>query len=85
VERETRKMPIDIDSREHEALVPIVIEAERKGRQEGELTVLRRQIAKRFGALPAWAAQKLAALRTSELEDLSERVLDAQSVEELLK
>ena len=69
------------------------IEAEQKGRQEGlreglqagELAVLRRQIEKRFGALPGWAREKLAALTTSELEELSERVLDAQSVDELLK
>ena len=60
------------------------IEAERKGRQEGELAILRRQIEKRFGALPAWAGEKLAALPASELEDLSERVLDAKTVEELL-
>jgi hypothetical protein len=89
VERETRNMPIDLDIRDHEVLGPMFIEAEQKGRregrQEGELTVLRRQIEKRFGPLPGWAGDKLAALRGPELEDLSERVLDAQSVEELLR
>jgi predicted transposase YdaD len=89
-------MPIDIDIREHEVLGPMFKEAEQKGRQEGrregrqeglqegELTVLRRLIEKRFGALPGWAGEKLAALSASELEDLSMRVLDAKSVEELL-
>jgi hypothetical protein len=85
VERETRKMPIDVDIREHEFLGPIIIEAERKGRQEGEMTVLRRQIETRFGALPGWAAEKLASLPASELEDLSVRVLDAKSIDELLR
>jgi hypothetical protein len=65
------------------------IEAEekslQKGLQKGELTVLRRLIEKRFGPMPAWASDKLAALSVSELEDLSERVLEAKSVEELLK
>jgi hypothetical protein len=92
VEQETRKMPIDLDIRDHETLGPMFIEAEQKGlqkgrqegRQEGELAVLRRQIEKRFGALPRWAGDKLAALPASELEDLSERVLDAKNVEELL-
>jgi hypothetical protein len=88
VEQETRNMPIDLDIRDHETLGPIIIEAEQKGRREGlhvgELTVLRRQIEKRFGALPAWAADKLVALPASELEDLSERVLDATSIDELL-
>ena len=41
-------------------------------------------IEKRFGALPGWAGEKLAALSAPELEDLSMRVLDAKSVEELL-
>jgi hypothetical protein len=49
------------------------------------LTILRRQLEKRFGALPGWAAEKLASLPASELEDLSERLLDAKSVEELLR
>src|ERR1022692_4110719 len=96
VEQEARKMPIDVDIREHEVLGPMFKEAEQKGRQEGrregrqeglqegELTVLRRLIEKRFGALPGWAGEKLAALSASELEDLSMRVLDAKSVEELL-
>jgi Domain of unknown function (DUF4351) len=89
VEREIRNMPIDLDIRDHEFLGPMFIEAEQKGlqkgRQEGELTVLRRLIQKRFGPLPAWAGERLAALPVSQLEDLSERVLDAKSVEELLR
>jgi predicted transposase YdaD len=96
-EQEARKMPIDLDIRDHEVLGPLIIEAEQKalqkglqegrqeGRQVGEMTVLRRQIEKRFGVLPAWAAENLASLSSSALEDLSERVLDAKSVEELLK
>ena len=82
-------MPIDVDIREHEFLGPIILEAEQRGRQEGrqegELTILRRQIEKRFGALPKWASEKLAAMSSSELEDLIERVLDATSLEELLR
>jgi predicted transposase YdaD len=97
VERETRNMPIDLDIRDHEVLGPMFIEAEQKGRwegrqegrregrQEGELIVLRRLIEKRFGPLPGWAGEKLAALPVSALEDLSERVLDAKSVEELVR
>ena len=81
-------MPIDIDIREHEVLGPMFKAAEQKGRQEGrqegELTVLRRMIEKRFGALPGWASEKLAALPVSELENLSVRVLDAKSVQDLL-
>lgn len=84
VEQERRKMPIDLDIREHEVLGPLFIEARQEGLQEGELIILRRQIEKRFGALPRWAGEKLAALSASELGDLSERVLDAKSLDELL-
>ena len=85
VERETRNMPIDLDIRDHEFLGPIIREAEQKGLQKGELAVLRRLIEKRFGCLPRRADERLAALSVSELEDLSERVLDAASIEDLLK
>jgi len=43
------------------------------------------RIEKRFGVLPKWAGEKLAALPPSELEELSERVLDAKNLEELLR
>jgi hypothetical protein len=65
VEREIRNMPIDLDIRDHEFLGPIIMEAEQKGLQKGELTVLRRLIQKRFGPLPGWAGEKLAALPPS--------------------
>jgi hypothetical protein len=60
-------MPIDLDIRDHEVIGPMIIAAEKKGLQAGELTVLRRQIEKRFGALPNWAREKLAAMPASEL------------------
>jgi hypothetical protein len=86
VERETRKMPIHIDILENEVLGPVFMKGLQEGRQEGELTVVRLLIEKRFGALPSWASEKRAALSAPELEDLCKRVLDAKSVnlEELL-
>src|SRR2546426_8367574 len=77
VEREARKMPIFIDIMENKVL----------GREikKGELIILRRQIEKRFGAMPRWAEERLAGRSTTELEELSERVLDAKSIEDLLK
>jgi len=77
VEREARKMPILNDILDNKVL----------GREfkRGELTVLRRQIKKRFGAIPGWAEERLAGRSPADLEDLSVRVLDAQSLEDLLK
>jgi len=93
VEQERRNMPIDLDIREHEVLGPMIIAAERqaelkgerKGELRGELTVLRRVIGKRFGAIPGWAEERLASRSTAQLEELIERVLDAQSIEDLMK
>jgi predicted transposase YdaD len=100
VEEEAEKMPIDLDIRDHEVLGPLFIKAEekglreglQKGRQEGlqeglhagKVALLQRQIEKRFGALPRWARVKLEDMPESELLDLSERVLDATSLDELL-
>ena len=53
--------------------------------KRGELAVLRRQIEKRFGAIPTWAEERLTGRAAADLEDLSVRVLDAESIEDLLK
>jgi len=77
VEKEARKMPILNDLLDNKVL----------GREfkRGELTVLRRQIEKRFGAIPSWAEERLVGRSAADLEELSVRVLDAQSIEDLLK
>ncbi len=54
-----------------------------KGRKKEGLLILRRQMAKRFGRIPAWAEERLTKLSVAELEDLSLRVLDAPSIVEM--
>ena len=82
-------MPVYIDYEENEILGPIIRkrkeEGRQEGRQEGELAILRRQLEKRFGPMPDWATAKLATQSSAELEELSERVLDAPNLEDLLK
>ena len=86
-------MPIFIDILENKVLGPPykrgLEEGKQEGLQQGELEgerkVLRRQIERRFGPIPAWAEQHLATRSAAELEELSVRVLDAQSIEDLLK
>ena len=60
-----------------------------EGRQEGArneaMTVLRRLIEKRFGAIPAWAKERLSTPSVSELEELILRASESGSLEELLK
>ncbi len=77
---EARQMPIFNDLLDHEVLGPAI----KQGIQQGELSVLRRQLEKRFGPLPDWAEQRLLSLSTSELDDLSIRVLEARNIRDLL-
>jgi predicted transposase YdaD len=56
-----------------------------EGRHEGEASLLRRMLESRFGALPDWAVQKLEAADRATLEDWGVRLLEAESLEEVLK
>jgi hypothetical protein len=89
VEQEARKMPIHIDIMENKVLGREykrgLLEGIKEGQQKGEVTVLRRLLEKRFGPLPSWAEQRLTSKSIPELEDLSLRLLDASTLEELLK
>jgi hypothetical protein len=81
VEEEIRNMPILNDIMDHKVLG----REYKRGLQQGELTVLRRQIEKRFGAIPSWAEERLSSHTAAELEALSVRLLDANSLEDLLR
>lgn len=59
-------------------------EGEQRGRQAGEAAILLRQLERRFGVLPGWARDRIAAADTAVLEDWGLRVLDAASLEEVL-
>jgi hypothetical protein len=59
-------------------------EGEQRGRQEGEAALLRRLLERRFGALPDWALDRIAAADTAALEDWGLRVLDAGSLDDVL-
>jgi len=59
-------------------------EGEQKGRQEGEAAILRRLLERRFGALPDWARDRIAAADTAALEEWGLRVLDAGSLDDVL-
>ena len=88
---EVKRMPILDDLMTHDVIGPAMRKSRReglqqglnKGLQEGELTILRRLIAKRFGPPPARLDKKLAKLPRPALEDLSLRLFDAKSIDDL--
>jgi len=80
-------MPILDDIMDHDLLGPAIRQGiqqgREEGRQEGELALIRRQAIKRFGILPDWADQCLTSLSATEIEEFSERILDARTIEDL--
>ena len=83
VEEEARKMPLLNDILENRVLGREFKRGLEQGVQQGELTLLRRLIEKRFGPMPQWAEERLAARSAAELEELGERVLTAKTIEEM--
>ena len=56
----------------------------KEGRQEEARAILRKQLGRRFGKLPAWAMTRLERAETAQLEAWAEEIFDAASLEELL-
>lgn len=89
-------MPILDDIMDHEVLGPLTRRSLERGRQEGlevgrqegrflgERDILQRLIAKRFGAVPVWAQERLSHMTVAETEEAALRLLDDVSLEELL-
>lgn len=87
--REVMKMlqvltPLE-ETRAYQQLVGIGME---KGRQEGRqkeaLTILTRQLRRRFGDLPEWALERLNQADPEQMEDWAERIFDAADLAQLL-
>ena len=81
----------DIDEIERKAQMKYVTSVERlaverghsTGKLEGKLETLTRQLARRFGPLPEWAAHRLSAGTGEQLDAWSDRVLDAANLAEV--
>lgn len=82
--REAQTMPILDDIMDHDLLGPILRRGLEQGRVEGEQTVVMRQIEKRFGSVPPWARERLQAMSAPEVEETALRLLDVNSLKDLL-
>ena len=82
-------MPITINIQENPFLQEIFEEGKQEGRQEGRqeeaAVLLGRLLERRFGPLPPWAQQQLAAADLASLETWGLRLLAATSLEEVLQ
>ncbi|MCG5510642.1 hypothetical protein [Ectothiorhodospira lacustris] len=55
-----------------------------RGRRQGVEGTLRKQATLKFGELPAWADERIAAATDAQLDDWVVRILEADSLESLL-
>ena len=62
-----------------------IVEGRVEGRLEGESKLLKRQLERRFGVLPAWAIEKLSSASEQTLEAWGEAVLTAPTLEAVFK
>jgi hypothetical protein len=91
VNQEAKTMPVLTDIMEHD-LPGMAIrqglvwnKGARKGAREEALDLLARLVTKRFGSVPAPVKARLAKCSADELEDLAVRMVDAKSIEDLLR
>jgi len=59
-------------------------EGEQKGRQEGDAKVLLRQLERRFGSVPGPVRDRIASADVADLDQWIMRVLDADSIDDVL-
>ena len=88
-------MPVVFNLRENPVFAPYLEEAENRGRAEGRVEgraqginqgvrrALRHLLEKRFGIVPARVHDRLEDASLSQLEQWTERVLEARSLEEV--
>lgn len=83
VQEEAQHMPIEIDFLNNVILAPAFKQGMEQGLREGRLSIVERLLMNRFGPLPEWVGLYLKALSGEQLEMLSDRLLDAPSLESL--
>ncbi|MBV9225217.1 MAG: DUF4351 domain-containing protein [Acidobacteriaceae bacterium] len=99
VQQEAQQMPILIDPMENAILGPAIRkgleqgmqqglqqglqQGKAEGLQEGRLSIIHRLVKHRFGSVPEWVEVRLHALSGEQLEEVSDRLLNAQRFEDL--
>lgn len=76
-------MSLTFNVMENDVLRPLFMKAQMDSERDGEAKVLTRQLKLRFGTVPEWASEKLTNASLSSLEEWTERILDAQSLDDV--
>jgi hypothetical protein len=83
-ERVQERLEERVQERLQAAEEQAVQKGRREGRQDGEAALLLRQLERRFGVLPGWARDRIAAADTAALEEWGLRILDGGRLEDVL-
>ena len=83
-ESEAKKVPVLIDIMDNPVFAREYKRGIVEGKREGELSLLRRMLEKRFGPIPQAAEQRLSQASLDQIETWGEALLDAASIGELL-
>ncbi|MDM8537619.1 DUF4351 domain-containing protein [Desulfobacterales bacterium HSG17] len=54
-----------------------------EGKREGEISLFKRLLTRRFGSFPAWTSERLKKADIKDIEIWTDRILDAKSVEDI--
>jgi hypothetical protein len=88
IEKERKTVPILDNIMDHDLLGPILrrglAEGRELGREEGERRVVLGMVRRRFGDLAPKVAARFEAMNSEQLEEISLRLFDAASIEDLL-
>ncbi len=92
VKEEGRQMSLELSIENNSFLYGIFLEGEKKGEKKGiklgekrgKASLLQRQLERRFGKLPRWAVQRLETADAATLEQWGERIIEAESLEQVI-
>ncbi|MSV31829.1 MAG: hypothetical protein EXQ57_04845 [Bryobacterales bacterium] len=74
-----------INVMENKVLGPMILQAERKGRSEGQHDLFQEMLSEKFGPLPVWALQRLQAAADDEFHIWAKRILSSTTLEDTLR
>lgn len=83
VREEAYKMGISLDIRDNLFYKEAFTAGVEDGIEKGEVSLLRRQLERRFGSLPDWVMAQLEKADRSKLEDFGLRFVDAKQLEDV--
>ena len=84
IQEESVRMPVTIDLMENRVIRDYFLQGKQEGARGEAMSMLTRQLERRFGPLTEEALGKVSAVDLATLEDWSLRLLDAHTLEEVL-